>query len=214
MDDFLNNIDEKKLDRIINSAMGEFTRFPYEKASTNSIVKNAGISKGLLFHYFGSKQKLYDYTISFAVNKLYREITGKIDYEENDLFERIKHIVILKFKLAGEYPQLFDFLISVLNNQKAGGSLKSSVEFFKNLGLNVEDAFVKIYYHNIDFGKFKDVQHKDEVINIIRWTLEKFSDQVLQNLGDSMNSSQMNNFREQIDVYISVLRKAFYKTGR
>ena len=58
MDEILKNIDAEKRDRIINSAIDEFAMYPYEKASTNNIVKNAGISKGLLFHYFENKQEL------------------------------------------------------------------------------------------------------------------------------------------------------------
>ena len=43
MDDILNNIDSDKRDRIINAAIDEFAAYPFEKASTNNIVKKAGI---------------------------------------------------------------------------------------------------------------------------------------------------------------------------
>ena len=43
-------LDDEKRDRILNAAMKEF-RYGYVKASTDIIVKEAGISKGLLFHY-------------------------------------------------------------------------------------------------------------------------------------------------------------------
>jgi len=43
-------LDDEKKDRILNAAMKEF-RYGYVKASTDIIVKEAGISKGLLFHY-------------------------------------------------------------------------------------------------------------------------------------------------------------------
>lgn len=54
------NIDEEKRGRIINSALEEFSKNSFDKASTNIIVKNAGISKGSLFHYFKNKQELYE----------------------------------------------------------------------------------------------------------------------------------------------------------
>ncbi len=49
MNDIIQSIDPEKRDRIINAAIEEFSSFPYEKASTNHIVKNAGISKGCSF---------------------------------------------------------------------------------------------------------------------------------------------------------------------
>ena len=45
-------LSEEKQARIINGALEEFTKNGFEKASTNVIVKNAGISKGALFKYF------------------------------------------------------------------------------------------------------------------------------------------------------------------
>ncbi len=107
MDDVLQNLDSEKRDRIINSAIEEFSTYPFNKASTNSIVKNARISKGLLFHYFGNKKDLYDYISGFVIHKLFDEITKRIDWENTDLFERIKQIALTKIELSAEYPQLF-----------------------------------------------------------------------------------------------------------
>src|SRR5665811_373431 len=90
MEDVLQNLAKKKRDRIINSAIEEFSLYPYEKASTNNIVKNAGISKGLLFHYFGNKKDLCEYTTSFVVQKLFDEITARINWDETDIFQRLK----------------------------------------------------------------------------------------------------------------------------
>lgn len=48
---------KKKKDQIAASALKEFAEKGFEQASTNTICKEAGVSKGLLFHYFGSKKK-------------------------------------------------------------------------------------------------------------------------------------------------------------
>ena len=90
LQEILKNMDEVKRDRIINSAIDEFAKYPYAKASTNNIVENAGISKGLLFHYFGNKKDLYDKLSRFVFNKLSDEIKANIDWEQTDILERIK----------------------------------------------------------------------------------------------------------------------------
>ena len=115
MDYTLSNIDSDKRDRIINAAIEEFSLYPYEKASTNNIVKNAGISKGLLFHYFESKQELYDKLVGFVINKLYNEISSQINWDEKDILERIKQLIIAKMKIGKKYPHMFDFIIKVLS---------------------------------------------------------------------------------------------------
>lgn len=46
-------------DRILETAIRAFGEHGYEGASTNQICAAAGISKGLLFHYFRSKENLF-----------------------------------------------------------------------------------------------------------------------------------------------------------
>lgn len=43
------NLEAEKRERIINAALKEFAQKGYDKASTNEIIKEAGISKGSLF---------------------------------------------------------------------------------------------------------------------------------------------------------------------
>ncbi|MEM5780278.1 MAG: TetR/AcrR family transcriptional regulator, partial [Lawsonibacter sp.] len=50
---------QEKRDVIINAALTEFAAKGYDLASTNGMVKAAGISKGALFHYFASKKDLF-----------------------------------------------------------------------------------------------------------------------------------------------------------
>ena len=45
--------------KIIDAALKEFGQHGYEGASTNQICLSAGISKGLLYHYFKSKENLF-----------------------------------------------------------------------------------------------------------------------------------------------------------
>ena len=52
-------IDITKQKRVLAAALEVFSREGYLRANTNEIAALAEISKGLLFHYFGSKKNLY-----------------------------------------------------------------------------------------------------------------------------------------------------------
>ncbi|MGK7378723.1 TetR/AcrR family transcriptional regulator [Planococcus sp. 1R117A] len=52
------NLENKKKQTILNAALQEFAENGYQQASTNRIVKNAGIGKGMLFYYLESKRQL------------------------------------------------------------------------------------------------------------------------------------------------------------
>ena len=70
-------ITEKK-ENLFLIALEEFTENGYRNASTNRITEKAGVSKGLLFHYFGSKKELflncYKQTFDFFTGKFATEI--------------------------------------------------------------------------------------------------------------------------------------------
>lgn len=61
--------------------LNEFATKGYEEASTIIIAKNAGISKGLMFHYVNSKKDLflylYDYTIEIILDDFFGSISQK-----------------------------------------------------------------------------------------------------------------------------------------
>ena len=49
------DLKKEKQDRMINAALKVFALNGYRHASTDDIVREAAISKGLLFHYFENK---------------------------------------------------------------------------------------------------------------------------------------------------------------
>ncbi len=55
---------------ILAVGIGEFSRSSYADVSTENLTKRCGISKGLLFHYFGSKKAYYLRCLAAAMDRL------------------------------------------------------------------------------------------------------------------------------------------------
>lgn len=197
-------MDAEKRDRIINSALEEFSENSFEKASTNNIVKNADISKGLLYHYFSSKQVLYDYIESFAIETVVQSISDNIDWHQSDFFERARQIVKIKMEVTYRYPHIYDFLLSSYQ--------KATIEKLKK---HAEEAsqglYEKIYSHNIDYTKFKDDIDIKRTLAIIGWTFEKYAETIIQDYNRNGKSLADDDVWLESDQYIDVLKKAFYK---
>jgi len=204
----LRNMDDKKRDSIINAAIKEFSLYPYEKASTNNIVKNAGISKGLLFHYFGNKKELYEKIIGFVLNKVAGELMGKSNYDETDVLERIKQLIIVKMEIGKIYPNMFVFIFKVLGYEKIA-TADETIDFYNKYGINVQEYLTDVYTRNIDFSKFRDQESITESMNIFRWTLEKYSEEQLATFATTQ-TIDYDKIIDNIDKYINVLKKAFY----
>lgn len=95
---------QEKRDLIINVAIEEFVKNGYHKTSTDTITSRAGISKGLLFHYFKSKKNLYLYLVNYCIDLLSEKVVAAIrELKSDDFFERVKEIYFLKLKIIGPY---------------------------------------------------------------------------------------------------------------
>lgn len=208
MDDIMSGMEPEKRDRIINAAIEEFASFPYEKASTNNIVKNAGISKGLLFHYFTNKKVLYETLIRFVVHTLYHAIAERIDWDETDLFERIKQIAIVKLDVSRCYPHMYDFLMNMLVYKKAA-NVEGLIELYEGYGIDFGQMNRDLYTRNVDYSRFRDQETIAETINIVRWSLEKYGEERLLTMGNGA----FLDFEEAVkglDHYMEILKKSFY----
>lgn len=204
MDEIFNNINPEKRDRIINSALEEFCKNRYEKASTNNIVKNANISKGLLYHYFTSKKKLYEFLEIFVIKTIAKTIDEKVDWNESDFFKRLKRIVIVKLEITNSYPHIYDFAMVMYENKSIEEVKKISERFSP-------DILHRTYHYNIDYSKFRDDMDKEKVISVIRWTFEKYGEQFVRQSNLTNDDIDYKHIEKEIDEYIEILRNAFYK---
>lgn len=201
------NIDTEKQTRILNAAMKEFAEKGYENASTNEIVKEAEISKGLLFHYFKNKKQLflflYDYCIDVNMNEFYK----KIDLNETDFFTRLRQIQLIKMELLNKYPEIFRFIeIAYLEDSS---DIKQELEN-KNKGLL--NSNLDVIFKGIDTSKFKDGIDIEKVINIVIWTLQGFADEIMKK--EKLSPSNQVNYEKafsEVDEYINMLKNCFYK---
>jgi len=98
---------------MINSAIKVFALNGYDKASTDVIIKEAAISKGLLFHYFGSKCNLYKFVSEYCVRYLEMEMATGISESEKNLFDRVILAEKVKLKMLEQYPYADLFIISM-----------------------------------------------------------------------------------------------------
>lgn len=203
IEDLLINVDREKRDRIINSAMKEFSTNTFQKASTNIIVEDAGISKGLLFHYFASKDKLYKYLEYFSIKVITESIIDELDWNQKDIFLRLKEVSMIKFKVLQKYPYLTDFALMVFQDKTVEEIMHINPDFPLEL-------YSQIYTHNIDYSLFKEDIDVKRAINIIKWTIEKYGDEFRRSLKDGSMKFDYKDIEKEIYVYIEMLKACFY----
>lgn len=204
IEDLLKNVHIQKRDNIINSAMKEFSKNTFQKASTNKIVKDAGISKGLLFHYFGTKNNLYQYLEYFSMKIITDEIVNNLNWQQKDIFQRLKEISMIKFEVLQRYPYLYDFSLKVFQDKTVDEIMKMSPDFPLEL-------YSQIYTYNIDYSLFKEDIDVEKAVDIIRWTIEKYGDEFRKNIKNEKVEFNYKLIEEEIYKYTDMLEASFYK---
>lgn len=115
MNDKFFDLARKKQDRMINGALEVFAKNGYRRASTDDMVKAVGVSKGLWFHYFGSKLGIYTFVYEYSVKYMLLEISTVVDEGETDFFEMSRQIEQVNMRVSKNYPYMVRMLEEAVN---------------------------------------------------------------------------------------------------
>jgi len=92
----------EKRETVLQAGIEEFSQRTFTDANTDTITQAAGISKGLLFHYFGSKKAFYLFCLQTALERL---IAKTPDSEANDFFGILFFVMDEKIRLCRDFPK-------------------------------------------------------------------------------------------------------------
>lgn len=191
----IQNLEVKE--KIIKAAIEEFAKNGYKAASTNSICKNAKVSKGLIYYYFKSKEEIYINTLKFSIDKFKDNVNIEVGDKNKNGIDYISEYFDVKFKFFRENP-LYSMLIvnSVLyyNVEKA---IKLSEEFQKYNN----DIIYKII-KNIDINPKFDREKAFELIMMIG---EKLEEKHMRNIESKDKDAAIEEFRKDHKIMIEMV---------
>jgi len=208
--DAFHSLESGKKERIINAALDEITQKGFKKASTNTIIKQAGISKGMLFYYFGSKEELFDflceYTIEFAKGEYIEKFAKQI--KTRDFIERCKALSEIKKYAMTHYPKITKFYESSF--------LPSNGPYFSKYSASIQEIYHAVrdgLYENIDYSLFRDGIEPEKTLIYIRWLTERYEKELTDKLIDEGGILRGDVEAAFGDYYgfLADLKKAFYK---
>lgn len=198
--------EEKRLG-ITNAALDNFSKNGYKNASTNEIVKEAGISKGLLFHYFSTKLNLFTYLYKKSIDIIKIHIYDYIDVNEPDYLIRLKQVGIVKLQLSKIYPNIFNFLTAAYFDKDP--SIIKIVVFYNREIIN--EGYNRLS-EGVDFSKFREDLDLSMILNSITATLQDWSEKyILENQIDGVIKYDIKEINEELDKHYNFFRKSFYK---
>lgn len=194
------DLKKEKQDRMINGALKVFALNGYKHASTDDIVAEAKISKGLLFHYFGSKIGLYEFLFDYASHFAVVELQSGVKTGETDYFRIQRQIASSETALQKQYPYITMFLDSVLRetSEEALGAVADSrgmvSDCYRNLLANAD-------YRAIGCGS-ADSEDAQMLSRLIDYTKQG----LLRSRLEDMNFSP-DDLEKETDAYLDYLER-------
>jgi TetR/AcrR family transcriptional regulator len=209
---------KEKKDLIIKVAIEEFVKNGYEKASTDVITRRAGISKGILFHYFKSKKNLYLYLVNYVKDLLTEKTMEALrEIQCDDFFERVKEIVLLKQKVTVQYLQESQFITDAFVNPPVAVKkemeeiIKKYYETYYQEDFMLKHVFLKDL---IQTEKLREDISVDTVIRMIMFIIEQLSNKywaLYKNKQIDLMNSMESSIRELND-YLKIVKYGIYKS--
>lgn len=107
---------DSKEQAILEAAIHEFAIKGFERTSTNQIAKMAKVSKGLVFHYYKTKEKLYEASVLYAI-----EITmAELDFDYKKFLYKgiagLKKLCELELIFFRKYPKIVQLITTAFIN--------------------------------------------------------------------------------------------------
>ena len=194
------DLKKEKQDRMINASLKIFALYGYAHASTDEIVKEAGISKGLLFHYFISKRGLYTFIYDYSVRYIMLELSTGVSSRETDYFELISQIKGSQLKAMKNYPYILQFL----NRSREENVSEALVETREKRDI-LPDQYKEIMAR-ADADKFKKNADLNKVTRVLEFTMDGLMSEQFRT-----GSFQPELYFQEVRQYLSMMKGFCYK---
>ncbi len=191
-------IDEQKRQRVIRASIEEFAK-GYEVASTNEIVRKAGISKGLLFHYFGNKKNLYMSVFREVVQQTTEALFSRLGELPGDVIERMIRLALTKLELYRDDPRAWLFLADAVANPPV--ELKQEM---RSVQSELTHSGMKTFLDGIDFAGLRSDVEPAQLLRFVQVLLKGLEQEYL-GMGDLAALDWVEVMKEFV-IYTELLR--------
>ena len=196
-------LEEEKKDRILSAAMQEF-RYGYKKASTDAIAKIACVSKGSLFHYFGTKEQFYIFLIQRTMDILEEDYFKLLDLKNGDILDGLWQEALAKHNITVRFPYIYRFFTSIQLHL----SDFPNEELARVYSERQKKQF-EAFYNDYDASLFREDVEPEKAVNLIIWAVEGFYNE--SQVCSNENDEDYDMFLDSLRVHLDILKTCFYK---
>jgi AcrR family transcriptional regulator len=142
-------IREKRMRDILSTAMGLFARKGYHNTSISKIAKEAGISKGLMYNYFDSKEALLGEIIQQGVDEVWRHFDP--DHDGTLTRDELHFFIEKTFQSVREHREFWHCYMSIMLQKDVRELAREGMkQMSEDIAKTFRDYFVRNGYEDPD----------------------------------------------------------------
>jgi len=191
------SLNKTKQDKIINAFCEVVATHGYNQAPTDLICQKAGISKGALFHYFGTKEGLFVFAFKYVADMVYTSVKFDENKKE-DCFDALLKLTLEKLELIKIYPYMMNFMIRVIKENL----MILEKHNLLNLMKYVQDSQNYIMTH-LDFSHLKEGISPLDVISWFTMVSKGFIDLYIESNQKELLTDQLIHLFKTMKTYFT-----------
>lgn len=200
MNDRFFSLPKEKQDNMINAAIKVFAINGYGRASTDVIIREAGISKGLLFHYFGNKINLYRFVSEYCARYVMVELAAGVGDSIRNLMDRILLLEKAKLKMLQQYPYIDLFMISMRSEGDA-----EAVETAQRWAAEVNQCYLNTAAAKADRDLLRGGLSKEQAYEVVELLMDGYK------LKEYRRGTEPAAVLKGLIPYLEIMKKNFTK---
>jgi AcrR family transcriptional regulator len=189
----------EKQEHIVNAAFKVFGRQGYRKASIGDIAHEAGITKGMVTYYFGSKKTLYLYLVKVVHSRLVKAVQDDSVLSIPDFFDRFKKMTEIKITAIKAHPTLIGFMNSLYTETDP-----SVIQDIEQIFCDVHSGGEYVITEGVDMALFKAGLDPTAICKFIEWADYGF----LAELYGADCSDEIDNHAQNFYDCLDVIKEA------
>ena len=193
--------------RIVHASLTTFADDGYDLASTNRIVREAGISKGVLFKYFKDKEALFLYVAQVETETYFAGLPVDMN---GSIFDWIRAATAYKLRYIKERPltyRLFARMAKEPGHPVYARALRSQTDMIQRLGSETP---------RWGFGPLRPGVTQQQAMHLLQWISTGLQEQFAAKLPDIVDEEFDAAFASivaEFDTYLEIVKNGLYGEG-
>lgn len=192
---------QEKQQAILNAGYRVFSQNSYKKSPMSEIAAEAGISKGLLFHYFRNKRELYLYLWDHCAQVTIKAMEEFGCYGGEDLFESMLQGVKAKVSIIRQCPHMAMFTIRAFYEKDPEVCAAVQESYHKYFNFKTDRTLL-----NLDPSQFVEGLDIQMMYQDMYWASEGYLWELTQQ-GDVNMDAMEAVFYRMVDFWKSVYKR-------